>query len=132
MHRLLSLALFGLALCAAMNAHADDAPERGRALYRENCSACHAPDFNGAGPAHRGVVGRLAGTVPGFTYSPALKDAGFVWTPERLDRWLTDPEAVRPGQRMGVSVADAAERADLIAYLRTLGEAPQKETAPRE
>lgn len=132
MPRHLSFALLGLALCTALNAHADDAPERGRALYRERCSACHDPDYNGAGPAHRGVVGRQAGTVPGFAYSPALKAAGFVWTPERLDRWLADPEAVRPGQRMGVSVADAAERADLIAYLRTLGPAPQKNPAPQE
>ena len=75
------------------------------------------------GPRHAGVLGRRAGAVPGFAYSPALQAAGFRWDAVRLERWLADPEALVPGQRMGYSVADAAVRADLVAYLATLAAA---------
>jgi len=97
-------------------------PARGKALYQARCTACHSVDHPGLGPQHRGVFGRLAGTAPGFTgYSAALKRSGIVWNEAMLERWLTDPERLVPGQAMGVSVSDAAERADLIAYLQTLG-----------
>jgi len=112
-------------LAAAPLAQAADAA-RGQAVYQARCAACHSPDFNGVGPAHRGVFGRAAGTAKGFAnYSPALKRSGIVWTEASLDRWLADPEALVPGQAMGVSLADAGERADVIAFLRTL--AGQKE-----
>lgn len=112
-----------LAACAVVlaPAHASDAdPARGEELYNSRCIACHAPDANRVGPKHRGVVGRAAGTVPGFAYSKALKGAGIVWDETALDRWLADPEAFLPGQRMNVRVADPVDRADLIAYLGSL------------
>jgi cytochrome c len=106
-----------LAALAAPAIAAGDA-DRGAALYQARCTACHALDFNGVGPAHRGVYGRHAGRAPGYRYSDALKSADVVWNDETLDRWLTDPEAFIHGQRMGVNVPDAADRADLIAYLK--------------
>lgn len=110
-------------LAAAPLAQAADAT-RGQALYQARCAACHSPDFNGVGPAHRGVFGRLAGTAKGFTnYSVALKRSGLTWTEANLDRWLADPEALVPGQAMGISLPDAGERADVIAFLRTLAKA---------
>jgi cytochrome c len=116
-HPLLTLAL--LAGCI-LTASAADA-QRGQALYQARCAACHSPDFNGLGPAHRGVFGRTAGTATGFAaYSPALKRSGLVWNESTLNKWLADPEALVPGQAMGVSVPDTAERADLIAYLQSL------------
>jgi cytochrome c len=90
----------------------------GRALYQTRCSACHSLDYNGVGPAHRGVFGRAAAQAKGFTYSDALKSSRLVWSAESLDRWLADPEKTAPGQRMGLNVPDAQERADLIAYLK--------------
>jgi cytochrome c len=53
-------------------------------------------------------------------YSPALTKAGFVWDARSLERWIADPESVVPGQRMGVRVNDAGERADIVAFLLTL------------
>lgn len=107
-------------LMAAPFLQAADAA-RGQALYQARCTACHSPDFNGIGPAHRGVFGRLAGTAQGFAnYSPALKRSGLIWTEANLDRWLADPEALVPGQAMGISLPDPAERADVIAFLRSL------------
>ena len=112
-------------LAAAPFAQAADAT-RGQALYQARCAACHSVDFNGVGPAHRGVFGRLAGTAKGFAnYSPALKGSGLVWTEANLDRWLANPEALVPGQAMGISLPDAGERADVIAFLRTLAKAKE-------
>ncbi len=66
---------------------------------------------------HKNLIGRRAGTAPGFAYSKALKDSNVVWNQESLSRWLTDPEKLIPGQKMFVAVPDATERADIIAYL---------------
>lgn len=92
----------------------------GKYLYASRCIACHAIDVNLAGPMHRGVFGRKAGTVPEYDYSPALRNSGVRWTAPMLDRWLQNPQAFIPGQKMGYAVTDAQDRADLIAYLKTL------------
>ncbi len=122
MHRLLIVILTAVpALIAAPAAHADNTPQhgdavRGQTLY-QTCSGCHSLDENDVGPKHRGVVVRHAGSVPGFSYSPALKASGLTWTKANLDRWLTNPQALVPGARMFFSVRDPQTRADIIAYL---------------
>ena len=93
--------------------------KRGQQLYESRCGGCHSLRENRAGPAHCGVFGRKSGGAAGFDYSAALKSSRIVWNASSLDRWLADPEALIPGQRMGFSVADAAERADIIEYLRS-------------
>jgi cytochrome c len=75
-------------------------------------------DANRAGPAHRGVYGRKAGLAPGFDYSPAVKNSKVVWNEKTLDKWLADPEAFIPGQKMGISLDSAQDRADVIQYLK--------------
>ena len=67
---------------------------------------------------HRGVFGRTAGSVPGFDYSEALKNAKIVWTEANLDKWLADPEVLVPGSKMYFSVDKEGDRADLIAFLK--------------
>ena len=91
-------------------------PVHGRAVYQA-CMGCHSLDDDDVGPKHRGVVGRVAGTVPGYAYSPALKGSGLVWSPANLDRWLTNPQGLVPGVKMFFSLANAKDRADVIAYL---------------
>jgi cytochrome c len=90
----------------------------------ETCSACHeaAPDAASiVGPNLFGVVGRKIASLPGFDYSDAMRALPGAWDPAALDRYLADPEGVVPGTRMGVDgIADARQRADLIAYLATL------------
>jgi len=88
----------------------------GRMLYQA-CTGCHSLDDNDVGPKHRGVVGRKAGTVPGYAYSAALKGSGLTWTPANLDRWLTNPQKLVPGAKMYFSIANPKQRADIIAYL---------------
>lgn len=94
--------------------------QRGAALYQSRCTACHAIDSNKIGPAHRGVMGRRIGSLPGYTYSEELAQSRLRWTPQTLNTWLEDPEELVKGQRMGFQVDSAQERADLIAYLSTL------------
>src|SRR5262245_42964712 len=74
-------------------------PVRGKELY-QICTACHTLDQNDLGPRHRGVVGRHAGSVPGYDYSPALKSSNLTWNAATLDRWLTNPSALVPGTKM--------------------------------
>ena len=92
----------------------------GAALYQQHCTACHAIDSNKIGPAHRGVVGRRVGSLPGYKYSAELAASRLRWTPQTLNKWLGDPEDLVNGQRMGFLIESEQERADLIAYLVTL------------
>ena len=94
--------------------------QRGAALYQERCTACHNIDSNKIGPAHRGVMGRRIGSLPGYKYSDEVARSRLRWTPQTLNAWLEDPEDLVAGQRMGFQVDNAQERADLIAYLATL------------
>lgn len=102
-------------------AHGADAA-RGKELYESRCIGCHSLDENRAGPAHRGLFGRKAGSVKGFDYSPALKSSRVIWNDKTLERWLANPEALIPGQKMGFSVPEPADRADIIEYLRGTGD----------
>jgi cytochrome c len=103
---------------ALFPAHAADAA-RGRQLYESRCIGCHSIDENRAGPAHKGVFGRKAGMAKGFDYSDALRKTKVVWGVRTLDQWLANPETLIPGQKMGLSVPDSRDRADIIEYLRT-------------
>lgn len=109
-----------LALSAAWPAAAQTAPA-GAALFAP-CKACHTIDKggkNGLGPNLNGVVGRKAGSVPGFNYSAAMMAFGKIWTPAELDAYLTDPRKAVPGNRMSYpGLKDAQKRAALIAWLK--------------
>jgi len=128
---ILSLTLFA-GLGAAGPAGASD-PERGAEVFR-TCIACHtlAPGDHRTGPSLAGIVGRAAGTVPGFTrYSKALDAADVVWDHAALDAWLEDPAGFIPGNRMTFpGIPDGDARADLIAYLEAAGAAPADPPRP--
>lgn len=93
---------------------------RGKLLYESRCVGCHSIDQNRIGPMHRGVVGRKAGSVKGYDYSPALKASKIVWNVTLLQKWLANPEALIPGQDMGYAVDEPRDRLDLAEYLATL------------
>ena len=97
-------------------------PDNGEAIYTR-CAACHALAYDRTGPRHCGLFGRRAGSVEGFTYSPAMKRSKIVWNAATLDRFLASPLTYVPGTAMGYAgVPDAKERADLIAYLKWANE----------
>ena len=93
--------------------------ERGKMLHATRCGACHSMADNGPGPRLQGLFGCTAGTQPGFDYSEALKGSGIAWSDGTLDKWLANPNALVPGNKMVVQMAnDPIDRADLIAYLQ--------------
>jgi cytochrome c len=109
----------GFALIGASSSKPD--PGEGRALFERRCTGCHALDSLKAAPPLRGVFGRPAGRNRQFPYSDALKNAPVAWDEATLDRWLTDPDSVAPGNDMAFRLEKASERADIIAYLKQLG-----------
>jgi cytochrome c oxidase assembly protein subunit 11 len=99
------------------DASADPDAGHGYELFAERCAACHALRDNKTGPLLGGVVGRRAGSAPGYSYSPGLVSAGLIWTPENLDQWLSDPRKFIAGAKMPIRVIEASSRRDIIAYL---------------
>jgi len=114
------LALATVPVCAAI---ASDKPvgdpQHGKTLYQV-CMGCHSLDENDVGPRHRGVLGRVAGSVPDYAYSPALKNSHIVWDRDTLDRWLSNPQGLVPGVKMFFAMPNPQDRADVIAYLAEL------------
>jgi cytochrome c len=94
--------------------------EAGRRVFAQ-CRSCHtidASNSNRTGPHLHGVFGRRAGSVEGFTYSPALQNAGFNWDADKLSHWVENPREFLPGNRMAFAgVRDETQRTNLIAYL---------------
>jgi len=115
-----SLLLIFIVMVAGTALAAGDA-KRGAQLFRQ-CAACHSlqPDEHLTGPSLARIPGHKAGTTPGFQrYSDALKRSGLTWDDATLERWLTNPEALVPGNSMTFpGVRDAQAREDLIAYLK--------------
>ena len=112
------VALSALALAAAARAD-DGAVVRGEARFAD-CAACHRlePGVNNVGPSLHGIFSRKAGEITDFRYSPAMKRSGIVWTPETLEKFIGDPQAMVPGNRMPYAgMINANDRADLIAFL---------------
>ncbi len=101
----------------------------GERQFVRKCSVCHElgpPTARKAGPSLRGVFGRVAGALPGYAYSQALRDATIVWTDETIDLLFREgPERVTPGSKMPMQrIARPEDRADLIAFLRRAAAAP--------
>ena len=113
----LALVAQSVGVLAEATLHAGD-PRHGAVVY-EVCMGCHSLDEDDVGPHHRGVVGRRAGSVRDFAYSPALRDSHIVWDVANLDRWLENPQKLVPGSRMFFAMPNPQDRADVVAYLST-------------
>ena len=112
----------GAALEAAAAAPAGTDIKAGEQVYGR-CLACHALAYDRTGPRHCGLFGRRAGSVPGFSYSEAMKRSGIVWDSKTLDRFLSNPTQAVPGTSLGYAgVPGQTERANLIAYLKQANE----------
>jgi len=87
------------------------------------CRSCHTTAQGGddmTGPNLWGIFGRKAGSKAGFTYSDDLKNAGWTWDADRIDKWITNPRAVLPGTKMTfIGMPDANDRRDVVAFLKT-------------
>ena len=86
------------------------------------CKTCHVAEkgVNRVGPSLWGIIGRPAGSIQGFKYSPANKNSGLVWAPEQLFTYLEAPQKVIKGTYMAFAgLKNPQDRADVIAYLKT-------------
>ena len=101
---------------------------RGRELYTKECAACHSLSASTENaPMHCGLFGRKAGTVPGFPYSESMRSSGLVWDEKTLDEFLEAPYRALPGSIMGFpGFSQAADRADVIAYLKEASTDPSQ------
>jgi cytochrome c len=110
-------------------AHAQDDAEAKEAqlAFNNNCRTCHVTreGDHRLGPSLYGVVGREAGSAPGYGYSSAMADADLVWEEATLDRFIENPNAVVPGNNMKPfsGIAEAVERAKIIAHLKAESDA---------
>jgi cytochrome c len=96
---------------------------RGKEIFQRTCINCHSTEIgvNKIGPSLHGVVGREVAIVPDFIYSDALKATRKTWTEAELDAYLADPRGAMHGVKMFFKgLPDADQRADVIAYLKTL------------
>lgn len=86
------------------------------------CDGCHSTQAgqNKVGPSLAGVFGRSSGSVPGYTYSAALKNAHLTWDAQTLDKFLQNPGGLVHGTKMFATVPDADARQRVIAYLKSL------------
>jgi cytochrome c len=119
-HSVFAIAAASLASSALATgaAPADPLAARGKILYESRCEGCHSIQTNRIGPKHLGVVGRKAGSIKDFDYTPALKRAKFVWTEKQLNKWLQGPSKLVPGTAMAFNVSQPADRAAIIAWLK--------------
>lgn len=100
---------------------------RGERVF-QRCYSCHsviAGEDKLQGPNLRAVIGRRAGTLPGFEYSEAMaaagRERGLVWTRETLDAFIADPEGYLAGTAMNQHLPSADDRRDVIDYLEAAG-----------
>lgn len=105
---------------AAMIAAADVA--KGKTLFLQ-CRACHSlnPESEPGkiGPTLYGVIGRAAGSVPGFAYSDAVAKSGKTWSVEDINHWIEKPSEFLPGNKMVfIGLKNPQDRANVIAYIQ--------------
>jgi cytochrome c len=113
-----------LAFLVATRAGAQADPAAGETVFNQKCASCHSVTADLAhgllGPNLVGVIGRTAGTVAGWEFSTALKEARVIWTDENLNKWLMDSTAFVPQAQMDLKLPSRFEREDVVAYLRNL------------
>jgi cytochrome c len=114
-----SMTMFALPALAAQ-----EQSEEGKVAFNNNCRTCHSfkEGDNRLGPTLHGIIGRKAGSIDGFAFSSAMKGSGITWDAATLDKFIASPETVVHGNAMKPfgGIADATERAKIVAYLQGL------------
>ena len=125
-----ALAFVGMAQAMAAPVPLDITDEAGKTLSGNaeqgaqvfhKCQVCHSVKAgeNHVGPSLNGVIGRTAGSVAGFNYSPANKSSGIVWTEQKIFDYLQNPQKMVHGTKMTFpGLPNEQDRADVVAYLK--------------
>ena len=112
--------IFALFLVSSAANSAAGNVDSGGDVFDTNCAECHSlkPGKVKKGPSLSGIFTRTAGTVTGFKYSDAMRNAKFLWNDQQLNAYITAPKKLIPGGIMKFDgLSSAQERADLIAFL---------------
>jgi cytochrome c len=109
-------------LVASSTALAAGNATAGKGVFMSHCAVCHStqPSVNKIGPSLAGVVGSKSGTVPGYDFSTAMKNADVTWDDPNLDKFLANPAGFVSGTKMFVNLPSQTDRQNVIAYLSTL------------
>ena len=125
-----SVAAFSIALIVAAGTVAAQSgePAKGERLFNQQCKSCHTVDKGGAnkvGPNLWSVVGRKKASHDGFSYSSALQGKGGDWSYEDINHMIFKPQGYVRGTKMAFAgLVKEQDRADVIAYLRTMSDSP--------
>jgi cytochrome c len=114
------LTILTAALAVAVLTAQPETKPHAQELFERRCTGCHALDRDKEGPRLAGVYGRVSGSVPSFNYSDAVKNAHITWDANSLDKWLAGPDQLIPDNDMAFHVESAAERSEIIAYLKQM------------
>ena len=116
------LGLIRLALALPCTAHADGDAAAGQVVFEKTCKGCHTigrAAQHAFGPELNGLIGRKAGTLPGYKYSDEMQASGIVWSEANLTAFVAAPTDVVPGTRMHFwGLSDPPKVADLLAWLK--------------
>jgi cytochrome c len=115
----------GAVLVLAGGAASAADPDAGKAIFQKTCAVCHSTEVgvNKVGPSLWSVYGRRVAAVPDYNYSEKLRSAQRewnTWDAQKLDAYLSNPRQVLHGVKMFFALPDAKDRADVIAYLKSL------------
>jgi cytochrome c len=123
------MALSGMACLLLLSSASSQTPTQGadaaagQQAFNNACRTCHTAKEgdNRQGPNLHRIIGRKAGSLPGYGYSSAMKEAGFAWDADKLDRFMANPDAVVSGNSMKPygGLASADDRAKIVAYLQS-------------
>ena len=129
--------VLGTAVLSSNGAYAAGDATAGKTVFENQCASCHStvPGGEGFGPSLARVIDRKSGAVAGYNYSTAMANAGLTWDAKTLDGFLASTTKKVPGTSMSVEIPSEADRANVIAYLATLGvaaaaNAPATSAAP--
>ena len=115
------LALSVVALLATVVAARAADPQM---AFNNACRTCHSmkEGDNRLGPSLAGVVGRKAGSLAGFAFSPSMQNSGITWDEATLDKFIANPDQVVNGNKMKPfgGISDAGQRGEIVAYLKSI------------
>jgi cytochrome c len=116
---------FGLVLSTVLTAtaFAADGDTSGEQLFNNNCRTCPSwtEGDNRLGPSLQGIVGRKAGSISGYAFSPSMKQANITWDEATLDKFIASPDSVVTGNNMKPfnGISDAQTRQKIIEFLKS-------------
>jgi cytochrome c len=109
-----------VAMLSACGSPIDEAAAARGRIAAETCLTCHSFDSqHKIGPHLRKVMGRTAGSVPGYEFSEAMRNSNIVWTDKTLQQYLTAPLQMVPGTKMAMAPLTQQQVTDVVEFIKS-------------